>query len=43
MKLGDQLNLRQIFLKIPDLALPIIDCFQHLMRGPSSLSPGSAN
>lgn len=40
MKLGDQLNLRQIFLKIPDLALPIIDCFQHLMRGSSSLSPG---
>ena len=38
--LGGDANLRVIFPMIPDLALPMIDCYQQSMRGPSILSPG---
>src|SRR5687768_7448372 len=37
--LGRPLDLRDIFLRIPEQALPLIDFTGELMRGPSGLSP----
>jgi alkylhydroperoxidase family enzyme len=39
LQLGQPLNLRHIFTLTPDLALPIMGCFEHMMRDASALSP----
>jgi len=39
-RLPGTINLRDIFLRIPDQALPLIDFYEAMLRGPSPLSAG---